>query len=281
MSIVEPTVRTVHYGQPPSQTGELYLPPGTGPFPVVVLLHGGHWAAAFDRGQLTELAGDLVSHGVAVWNAEYRRVGEPGGGWPGTFEDVAAAVDAVDGMDAALDPRRVVLAGHSSGGQLAVWAAHRATLPPEAPGSGPRVRPVGVVSLAGTLDLVAADAARLGAELADPTATLPAGAPAPARPETLAGLPAEDGMVSLLLGGRYADVPERYGWTSPAHLAASGVPALAVHGDSDVLLDVSYSRAYAGAEVEIVPGAGHFDLLDPDHPGWAIARDWITARLAA
>lgn len=270
-------VRTIAYGPESAQAGELYLPPGAGPFPVVVLLHGGFWSAAFDRRQLTGPADDLVAGGIAVWNVEYRRIGEPGGGYPGTFLDVAAAVDALEGMDPALDLDRVVVAGHSAGGQLAAWTGHRAVLPAGAPGAGPKVRPAGVVSLAGVLDLVAADEAKLGAELAG--AEPPANAAAPVRPD----LPAGNGMTSLLLGGRFAEQPERYRWTSPAQLAPAGVPSLAVHGEDDEVVDPCYSRRYAeatGAELIVLPGTGHFDVIDPAHPSWKVARDWITARLS-
>ncbi|EWM11357.1 antibiotic biosynthesis monooxygenase [Kutzneria sp. 744] len=95
--------RTVAYGPHPSQVGELYLPEGDGPFPVITLIHGGFWTAMFDRRQLTPLADDLRQAGFAVWNIEYRRLGEEGGGWPGTFEDVEAAIDRLEGLDDHLD----------------------------------------------------------------------------------------------------------------------------------------------------------------------------------
>jgi acetyl esterase/lipase len=276
-------VRTVHYGPESSQVGELYLPSGEGPFPVVMLLHGGFWTAAYDRRQMTGLADGLVAGGFAVWNVEYRRVGEPGGGWPGTMLDAAAAMDALEGMDPALDLDRVVIAGHSAGGHLAAWAAHRATLPPEAPGAAPKVRLRGAVSLAGVLDLVAADERRLGAEFPGRAAAPAKGAPTPVRPEVLAGLDADAGMTSLLLGGRYAEVPERYRWASPAQMEPTEVPVLAVHGEDDVVVDPFYSLAYAevrSAEVIVMPGTGHFDVIDPAHPSWKAARDWITALLS-
>lgn len=281
MSVNKLTASTIEYGPENSQVGELYLPAGSGPFPVVVLLHGGFWTAAYDRWQLTGLAGDLVAHGIAVWNAEYRRLGEPGGGWPGTLLDAAAAIDTVDGLHPALDSNRVVVAGHSAGGHLAAWAAHRAALPPEAPGSSPKIRLVGAVSLAGVLDLVAADAERLGWQLSDRTRRS-AGAPTPRDPDLLAGLATGEGMVNLLLGGRFAEVPERYGWASPARLKPAGVPELAVHGEDDAVVPPVYSRGYAeatSAELAVVPGAGHFDLINPAHESWRLAREWITARL--
>ena len=274
-------VRTIAYGPEPSQVGELYLPEGTGPFPVVVAVHGGYWTGMWDRRQLTGVVDDLVGRGYAVWNVEYRRIGEPGGGWPGTFTDVAAAVDALDGMDPALDLRRVVFLGHSSGGHLAAWAAHRGALPAEAPGAHPAVTPVGVVSLAGPLDLASADATAFGAALADPDATPPKNAPAPARPEAWPAVAADvgDGIVTLLLGGRHAERPERYAWASPMELPDPGVPVLAVHGTADELVPTEWSRRYAekvgqGRYVE-VEGATHFDLVTPAHPAWHTVTEWL------
>ena len=98
-----PTVATVAYGPGPSRQGTLYLPDGSAPRPVVVLLHGGFWQARYDRTLMVPLALDLVTRGYAVWNLEYRRVGEPGGGWPGTFDDVAAGIDHLDAIGVDLD----------------------------------------------------------------------------------------------------------------------------------------------------------------------------------
>ncbi|MGW5740611.1 alpha/beta hydrolase [Amycolatopsis sp. NPDC003861] len=278
-------VRTVAYGPEPSQVGELYLPEGEGPFPVVALVHGGYWTAMWDRRQITDVADDLVARGCAVWNVEYRRIGEPGGGWPGTFLDVAAAIDALDGMDSALDTGRVVLLGHSAGGHLATWAAHRGALPPEAPGAHPKITPAGVVELAGALDLAAADAAGFGKILADPGAEPPKDAPEPARPEAWAGVAEAvgDGILPLLVGGRLAAVPEHYAWTSPVELAGAGVPVLAVHGTADEAVPAEWSRRYVekvvaeGGKARYieVDGGTHFDVVQPGHPVWREVAGWI------
>ncbi|MEV7076339.1 alpha/beta hydrolase family protein [Streptomyces sp. NPDC091972] len=284
-------VRTIAYGTEPSQTGELYLPAGDGPFPIVVLIHGGWWTAMFDRRQTVHLAQDLVSRGFAVWNVDYRSIGEPGGGWPGTFEDVAAAVDAVVGLDPAVDSGRVLVVGHSAGAHLATWTAHRASLPDGVPGAHPKVRPLGVVSLAGVLDLVAADEEQLGTVLADPDAEPPAGAPAPARPEVWPGVAARvgEGITPLLLGGHVPEVPDRYSVASPALMENGDVPVLVVHGTEDEVVPASYSRNYAeaattkGADVTFVPSpaAGHFEVIDRDGHAWGVTVEWLGRRLAA
>ncbi|MBG0853865.1 alpha/beta hydrolase [Streptomyces spinoverrucosus] len=278
-------VRTIAYGPHPSQVGELYLPSGEGPFPVVVLIHGGFWTAMFDRRQVVGLAADLVTLGYAVWNIEYRRIGEPGGGWPGTFLDVAAAVDAVAGIDPSVDADRVVVVGYSAGGHLAAWTAHRSTLPPAAPGANPKVQPLGAVSLAGVLDLVAADAAKLGSVLADLDVEPPAGAPGPSDSAVWPAVAAriKDGAARLLLGGTAADVPDRYAQTSPVELPPADMPVLVIHGADDEGVAPSYSRAYAdavsarGGDVRFieVPETNHFDVIDPARPSWRLARDWI------
>ncbi|MGV9361238.1 alpha/beta hydrolase [Amycolatopsis sp. NPDC003731] len=284
-------VRTVAYGPEPSQVGELYLPEGEGPFPVVALVHGGYWSAMWDRRQITGVADDLVGRGYAVWNVEYRRIGEPGGGWPGTFLDVAAAIDALDGMDPALDTGRVVLLGHSAGGHLATWAAHRGALPPEAPGAHPKITPAGVVELAGALDLGAADADGFGKVLADPGAEPPKDAPEPARPEAWAGVAEAvgDGILPLLVGGHLAAVPEHYAWTSPLELAGAGVPVLAVHGTADEAVPAGWSRRYVekvvaeggNARYVEVEGGTHFDVVQPGHPVWREVTGWIHETVTA
>ncbi len=236
-------------------------------------MHGGFWTALFDRRQVVGLADDL---GYAVWNIEFRRIGESGGGWPGTFLDVAAAVDAVAGIDLSVGAGKVVVVGHSAGGQLATWAAHRSVLPPAAPGANPRVEPIGAVSLAGVLDLVAADTAKLGSSLADPDAEPSADAPEPSDPAVRPAVAAEvtDGVARVLLGGTAVDVSDHYSQASPTRLPPADVPVLVIHGADDEVAAPSYSRAYAdaqsarGADVRFVevPETTHFDVIDPASP---------------
>jgi acetyl esterase/lipase len=242
-----PPAPVVRYGGHPDQVANLHLPAREGgPWPVVVLVHGGFWRERWDRTTTTPLARDLAARGLAVWNIEYRRVGQEGGGWPGTFEDVAAAVDALAEVPEA-DVSRVVSAGHSAGGHLALWLAGRGRLPAGAPGAEPRVRPRAAIALAGVADLVRGSRAGLG-----------------------------EGACDDLLGGGPDEVPDRYATASPTELLPLGVPQLLVHGRRDEIVPVAQSRAYAeaaaaaGDEVELVEdaGAGHFEPIEPAHRCW-------------
>jgi acetyl esterase/lipase len=247
------------YGPGADRFGELWRPGREGPWPVVALLHGGFWRASRTLELMRPLAADLAGRGLAAWNLEYRRVGQPGGGWPGTLQDVAAGLDHLAGLAARepLDLDRLVVAGHSAGGHLALWSAARAGLPPGAPGAGPRVVPRLVVSLAGVCDLHAGAAEAIG-----------------------------EGAVAEFLGATPDQEPDRYRLASPLARLPLGARQLLVHGDADPRVPVSQSRAYAAAAaaagdpVELVelPGVDHMAVIDPASPAWAeVARRLGTA----
>ncbi|MCP2342548.1 alpha/beta hydrolase family protein [Actinomadura rupiterrae] len=234
--VPEGSFRTVRYGSLPEQFGE-YWPGGDGA--AVVLIHGGYWRRRYRLDLMRLLSADLNARGYAVWNIEYRRMDMPGGGWPGTFDDVSAAVDAVTDLDdGAIDPARVALVGHSAGGHLALWAAHAAAA------SGRRLSPAVVVSLAGVCDLV-----------------------------TGARLDLSNGAVRELLGGGPDELPEVYRQADPMALVPLGVPQLVVHGTADEDVPIELSRRYAeaaGPEAALLtlPDADHMDMISPDSAAW-------------
>lgn len=225
---------------------------------MAVVVHGGYWRARYDRSLMTGLCLDLADRGLAAWNLEYRRV-RAGGGWPETFEDIAAGVDALPELDAPLDLERTVAVGHSAGGHLAFWTAARPTLPSEAPGALPEVRIGAAVSQAGVLDL------RLASTL---------------RPS--------DEPTRALLGSPRRN-SERYALASPRERLPLGIPQLLLHGDRDDVVSPRIAESYAlaaqaaGDPCELVPlpGTGHFEHLDPRSDAWARARDWLVPYASA
>lgn len=244
------------YGDGPLHYGDLRLPVGAGPCPVVVLIHGGFWRAAYDLTLMDALGDDLARRGIASWNIEYRRVGDDGGGWPGTLLDVAAATDALR----TLAPRyrlgldRVVTVGHSAGGHLALWLAARPRLATVAlagegqllhTGSALPVR--GAVSLAGVADLEHGWRLALGR-----------------------------GAVAALLGGGPCELPERYAVASPAALLPLGVPQVLVQGLADEIVPPAIAEAYVAAataagddaRLRLLPGVEHFAVIDPASAAW-------------
>lgn len=251
-----PTAR-IAYGPGPQQFGELRLPDGRGPFPVAVIIHGGCWQAAYDLGYTAPFAAALARAGVATWAIEYRRLGDPGGGWPGTFEDVARGIDAVRQIAAQhpIDPARVVLIGHSAGGQLALWAAAASRSKSAAP-RGASLPLRGVIALAAITDLAA-----YGRE-ASPCAA----------------------SVAALLGGTPAEFPARYAAASPSALLPLPVPVRLMHGVLDPIVPIEQSRTFAAQTSDVVlttlPDAGHFDFFAPASAAFAAVVQ-ITRELLA
>ena len=254
----------IAYGTDPAQVVELFLPTGRGPHPVVILLHGGCYLARYEGlPQTSGIAGDLARRGYAVWNVEYRKLGESGAGYPGTFLDVATAVDRIlqDAARYGLDTHRVVALGHSAGGHLALWAAARHRIPTTSPlwRSDPlRVR--SVVSLGGIGDL-------------EGQGGIFAGACGPEPIPRIIGL---------------ADRKAAYADTSPAALLPTGARVTMISGDLDHVMPPPTGQAYvtrlvaAGdvGQAVAIPGASHFDVVIPTTPAWKVVAATVAAEFA-
>ncbi len=248
------------YGDDPLQFADLRLPEGDGPFPVAVLVHGGCWMAEYDIKHLGAMAEDLTHYGIATWTLEFRRIGNEGGGWPGTFLDVSAGTDLLRQAAAEhpLDMSRVVVAGHSAGGHLALWIAARHRLSPDSPlhVANP-LELKGVIGLAPAADL----------ELTHRNQTC-------------------SGSAAKLVGGTPEEYPERYHDGNAAALLPLGLPQLIINGAYDEGWLI-VSRAYQekakslGEEVPIIvpPDAGHFELVMPMSTSFPVVRDNIRTML--
>jgi acetyl esterase/lipase len=246
----EPDKR-VWYGGYPQKFIDLRFPKGTGPFPVLLVVHGGFWMSEYDAAHMAHLCARFTSLGVITCNVEYRRVGDAGGGWPGTFQDVAAAADYISNrmsMDVRFDRGRTVALGFSAGGHLALWLASRHKVS-EGFGSmsGRKGLLSGVVSLAGLADLRTASKLRLG-----------------------------DGAVDMLMGGSPEEYPGRYRAASPIELLPTGVKQVLIHGVEDEIVPLSQSEEFAqraksaGDDPELfkLDRTGHFELADPESDAW-------------
>jgi acetyl esterase/lipase len=237
------TVTRIAYGDAPEQFGDLWSPDDgrSEPRPVVVLVHGGFWRARYALDLMDPLAADLAGRGFVVWNIEYRRVGQEGGGYPGTLDDVGRAVDHLaDVTEPLLDLERVAFVGHSAGGHLAFWAAGRDRLAPGSPGADPAVLPALVIGQGPVGDLV--EAVRRGAG---------------------------NGAVLDLMGGTPEELADEYAVANPD--IGPGVAVAVVRGDRDDVVLRGYSvPSAAGPVTEIdVAGEDHFDLIDPASGSWA------------
>lgn len=250
-TVTPPTVVSA-YGAAPQQTGELRLPPGPGPFPVVVVIHGGCWTKGYAVMKDTAAAASaFTAKGVATWNIEYRQIGEPGAGWPGTFQDWGAATDhlRVLAKTYPLDLARVVVVGHSAGAHAALFVASRPKLPAGSPvrGADP-MKVAGVVAVDGPFDL---------RPLVGPDAEV-------------CGRP----VIAPLMGGVPAEQPERYAQASPVTSVPLGVRTGLV---STAVLAPEWAEVYRAAaakggdrvDVIVRSGSGHFEPFTPGTSEWA------------
>jgi acetyl esterase/lipase len=240
-----PADARIAYDTDANQFGEIRVPKSKSPFPVVMNIHGGFWRAKYDLAHAGHLCAALTAKGLATWNIEYRRVGNPGGGWPGTFEDVRNAYRFIPQIAKkyGLDADKVLVMGHSAGGELALClAAH-----------DPSVKRV--VSLAGVVDLQQAWELHLS----------------------------NDAVVEFL-GGTPKTVPEHYHEADPMQLSVDRATVQwLIHGAGDDVVPSNFSRNYAeqkksrSEDVHYleISTAGHFDLIDPRASAWTKVQDTV------
>jgi acetyl esterase/lipase len=257
------------YGSASSQYVELFVPKGAGPlpgapFPVVVLIHGGCWVREFQGiVQMRNLAGALNAQGIAVWNVEYRRIDEAGGGYPGTYQDAAAAFDLLVADAAAhrLDMSRLVAIGHSAGGHLVQWLAGRAKLPTTSPLYKDKPFPVRQIIGLGSIG----DLRRRVAN-----------------PKDVCGVD-----IQQLTGRPRASRPDVYADTNPADLMPNGSHTVLINGDLDhvsppqTAVDYAAQARKAGDQVDtiVLPNASHFDEVSAAAPAWSLILPVIRTAL--
>ncbi len=251
----------IPYGSGPSQFGDLWLPQSARLSGTIVFLHGGWWQSEYDLAYAGFLCDRLRRDGFTVWSLEYRRVGATGGGWPTTFQDAAAGFDHLQALASVypIDLKHVIAMGHSAGGHLAFWLAGRHHIDPThiLYQPQPKLFLQGVIALAGAVDL------GLTIELAGD------------------GEFAHDkGEVESLMGGLPTEYPARYRAGDPGELLPLGVHQVLIQGTSDQQIPPSLPDAWAkkarrlgdSVTVTIIPGADHFDIVDPDHGEFEVVR---------
>lgn len=233
----------IAYRDGPHRFGHLRVPHGRGPHPVVVVLHGGFWRAAYDLLHIGHLCEALRGAGVATWSLEYRRIGHEGGGFPGTCDDVVAGAEHLRVLAASfpLDLTRVVVLGHSAGGHLALWLGRHRPAPL-----------LGVVALAPVADLRRACELNLS-----------------------------NGAAVAFVGCLPQACSQRWQQACPLELVPLGLPQRLVHGEEDVDVPLELSLRYADAAqragddctLTVLPRTGHLDLIDPRSAAWPEVRD--------
>ena len=250
-----PADHRIRYGSDSLQFADLRLPKGKAPFPVAVVIHGGCWMKFADLQNTAPMSDALRHAGLATWNIEYRRVDNPGGGWPGTFHDVAAAVDYLKTIAKKykLDLNQVIVIGHSAGGHLALWVAARHRLPKNSPLFVEQPLQVrGAISLGGPGNLQSF---------------------LPVQEEVCGDVP-----ITKLVGGLPNAVAQRYRDASPAELLPLGIEQILITGTKDMFVPPKYGREYgaaaqkSGDRIELIEieNAAHFEVIAPNSTAWPI-----------
>ena len=247
-----PFDKRITYGPNPQHFAEIRFPKERGPFPLLLMIHGGFWQSAYDLQHTGPLCADLTGRGIVTCNIEYRRIGDRGGGWPGTFHDISLAsykIPEILDSDPRVDMSRTLVMGHSAGGHLALWLVSRHKILKTSPLYEKREsRIVNAISLAGVSDLRSAWKEKLG-----------------------------HGIVTRLIGGPPDQYPDRYDAGSPIELLPNGARQVLIHGTLDNTVPVSQSEQYVRRATESgdrcslvkLEGTGHFELIDPESDAWS------------
>ena len=252
----------IRYGYDDTQFSELRFPSGKGPFPLLFVVHGGFWQSHYDLLHIGHLCAALTSRGVITCNLEYRRIGNRGGGWPGTFLDINLATrNIIQTMspDPRFDLTRTAIIGHSAGGHLALWLVGSHRISKDSPLHSVQKQAItGAISLAGVSDLRLAWKQKLG-----------------------------HGVVTRLIGGTPEEHPDRYNAGSPIELLPTGARQILVHGTADDTVPFSQSEAYVEKAEKLgdrptlfrLQGIDHYELIDPESKAWPIVAEAVLSLL--
>src|SRR6266704_2608708 len=248
----------IRYGNDHSQFSELRFPSGKGPFPLLFVVHGGFWQAEYDLSHIGHLCAAFTSKGMITCSIEYRRIGNPGGGWPGTFQDISLATCNIlrtMSTDPRFDQSRTAIIGHSAGGHLALWLVSSRRVSKGSALHSEYGQPITrAISLAGVSDLRLARKQKLG-----------------------------HSIVNQLMGGTPEENPDRYNAGSPIELLPTGARQVLVHGTDDDTVPLSQSEAYVKKAEKLgdhptlvtLEGKGHYELIDPESEAWPTVADVV------
>jgi dipeptidyl aminopeptidase/acylaminoacyl peptidase len=241
----------MRYGDDPNQFAEIRFPKYKGPFPLLFVVHGGFWQSVYDLSHIGHLCAAFTSRGIITCNIEYRRIGNSGGGWPGTFQDISLGTRNILqdlSNDSRFDQTRTAIVGHSAGGHLALWLVGSHRISKSSPLHNDQKQEIRrAISLAGVSDLRSAWTKKLG-----------------------------HGTVTRLMGGSPDEHPDRYDVGSPIELLPTGARHVLVHGTADDTVPLSQSEAFVeradklGDQSTLInlDGIGHYELIDPKSETW-------------